>query len=77
VPIVSTALAKELGEHFAVFGEVHLESWSDVVSACDTYLDAGAIVHVTRAVQLDAAVYNGVSGGAAALTTFLGFSFRI
>lgn len=77
VPILSTALTKELSEHFAFFGEVHLESWRDDLSTWDTYLDTGVIVHVTRTVQLDAAVYNGVTGGAAALTAFLGFSFRI
>jgi hypothetical protein len=72
VPILSSALTHSFNEHFAVFGEVHLERWA----AWDTYLDGGVIVHVTRSIQLDAAVYNGVTGNAQALTAFLGFSFR-
>jgi methyl-accepting chemotaxis protein len=77
VPVLSTALTHEVNEHFAFFGEVHLEGWNDSATSWDTYLDTGVIVHVTRTIQLDAAVYNGVSGGATALTTFLGFSFRL
>jgi hypothetical protein len=77
VPIFSTALTKSFSETFAVFGEARLESWDAHLAVWDTFLDAGVIVHLTHSVQVDAGVYNGVSGNAPKLTAFLGFSLRI
>jgi hypothetical protein len=77
VPIFSTALTKSFSETFAVFGEARLESWDAHLAVWDTFLDTGVIVHLTHDVQVDAGVYNGVSGNAPKLTAFLGFSLRI
>lgn len=77
VPIFSTALTKSFSEAFAVFGEARIESWDAHLAVWDTFLDGGVIVHLTHDVQVDAGMYNGVSGNAPKLTVFLGFSLRI
>jgi len=76
LPILSSALTRDLIEDLALFGEVRETSSDARLRVWDTYLDTGLLYHLTRDVQIDGGGYFGVSGAAPALTLFTGFSVR-
>lgn len=76
MPILSTALTRDIVEDLSMFGEARETSSDAALRVWDTYLDTGLLLHLTRDVQVDAGGYFGVTGAAPAMTLFTGLSVR-
>ncbi len=76
VPVVTSAVTRQVAGPLSVFGEIYTESLSNDWKRVSSTIDSGFLVRLGNDAQIDLGAYTGVTGDVPAITPFLGFSAR-